>query len=275
MEPKTKRSGLLLAALLLTPALAVASLQGDKKVPPKDDPEVPGLIKSLTPIIRDRKATRDAEGVQILDKLSGLYPKLNDKQQKAVAKAVTSVFKARREPDQVTLLLAAGESLSRFGADGADALVTVVDYRRWKNKREWQTFRAQIVRLIGRPAEKKYAKKLLDIALKDNSDQARAKAGEALGDYAKYDQKTRKPIVEKLVKHLEQVWGLSRANLDPNDPNRKRWGDLYGVIQDPWMRTLKKHTGQSLKEVLDWTKWWNKNKRKNWDKLGFRGVKSD
>lgn len=254
--------------LLATLALAIslpASPQGGKKAPAKDHPEVAGLIKSLATVVR-AKAARDGEGEQILDKLSSLYSSLNGKQQKLVVKAVNGVFKAKRKPNEVTMLLSAGEALSRFGKPGAEGLAKAIKNRRWKNKKEWSAFRSQLVRLLGRPAEKKFSETLLDIALKDNDDQARAKAGEALGDYAKFSQKLRKRVVERLVNHLEQVYSNAESTLDPNDLNAKVWKDRYAAIQDPWMRTLKKHTGQNFKNVQGWRTWLNKNKKKNWDK---------
>ncbi len=262
------------ATAAVSPGASAALWQGGKATPAGDAKEkaieVAKLSKDLAAAVR-AKASRDGAGVAVLDKLSAMYPKLDDKLKKAVAKAVSRVFRARRKPDEVVLLLAAGEALSRYGKPGANALAKVVENKKFR-KRDWSAFRSQMVRLLGRPAEPKHIKLLIDIALKDNDDQARAKAGEALGDYAVFDQKVRKPIVDKLVKGLNEAYSQAKANIDANDLGRKVWEDRFAAIQDPWIKSLTKHTGQSLKEVLDWVKWYQKNKRKNWDKLGFRGV---
>jgi hypothetical protein len=31
-------------------------------------------------------------------------------------------------------------------------------------------------------------------------------------------------------------------------------------------------TGQEIKEVQAWNKWWNDNKAENWDKKGYGGT---
>ena len=278
-------SALRLVPALLSPVPALLTPQGGKpasgkeagkkkddakKAPAKDDPEVLRLLKELKKVIKGR-ADGDSEGARILDALADKYEALNAKQKKLVAKGVGACFKARRKPDQVVLLLSAGEVLSRFGENGAAILAKAAEDRRFK-KKPWSTFRSQIVRNLGRPADKRYIRLLLDLALKDNDDQVRAKAGEALGYYAKFDQKQRKNIVGKLVKSLEEVYGQSKSNIDPNDLNREVWAQRYAAIQDPWMRTLKRMTGQSIKDVQAWTKWWNEHKRENWDKHGYRGA---
>ncbi|MCA8972305.1 MAG: hypothetical protein KDC95_21135 [Planctomycetes bacterium] len=259
--------------------LAVVSPQGDKKeadasakkTPPKDDPKITELLKDLKKIARG-KADGDSEGARLLDELASKYDGLNNKQQRAVAKGAGDVFDtARRKTDEVVLYLSAGEALSRFGEYGASELAKAIGKNKF-GKKDWSTMRSQLVRMLGRPAVKKYIDTLLDIALKDNDDQARAKAGEALGYYAHYDQNVRKNIFEKLVKSLEESYAMSKSNTDPNDLQREVWVQRYAAIQDPWMKTMGKLTGQSIKDVQEWTKWWNEHKRSNWDKEGFRGA---
>lgn len=242
----------------------------DKKAPPKDDPKIAEMIKAFKKVVRG-KSTKDTEGARILDDYTDRYSKLNKKQQKAVAKSAGSAFRARRKPDEVVLYLSAGEALSRFKENGAAELAKVAKDRRFR-KKEWSTMRSQMIRLLGRPADKRYIGLLLDIALKDNDPEARGKAGEALGYYSGYPQATRKNVVKELVKTLEEVYAQSRANIDPNDVTRATWVERYAAIQDPWMKTLGRMTGQSIKDVQGWTKWWNKNKRSNWDKKGFKGA---
>ncbi|MAE76144.1 MAG: hypothetical protein CMJ85_04665 [Planctomycetes bacterium] len=254
--------------ILIAAAVASASLAQGKVPPPKDDAEVPELIKTLKKVVKTKKGVRDGEGQQILDKLSSRWKKLNAKQQKAVTKAIAGCFKAKRKPDQVLLYRAAGEALSHFGRGGAKALAMVVEDRRFRNQKEWVVFRALMIRFLGRPAvtTDRIPKLLMGLCVKDNDDQARAKAGEALGDYHKSKQEVRKGIVKALVKGLEECWAESKANLDTGDLNRAVWAKRWAVIQDPWMKSLKRLTGQSFKEVRPWVKWWNKNKNRNWDK---------
>ena len=266
--------GFALVAALAGPTRAMAplSFQGVKPASVKPSADVDPLVKQLATATKG-KADKDMLGVAAIEKLGALYEKVPPKQQKAIVKSISSCFRARRKPDQVTMWLSAAQALSGFGDAGADALGKVAADRRFRNKKDWKTFRAQVIALYGKPAAKKHQKSLIDIALKDNDDRARAKAGEALGHYAIHDQKARKEIVKRLVKSLEEVYAKSKANIDANDLERRVWEERYAAISDPWMKTLTKHTGQPFRQVQDWTQWYNKNKRKNWDKSGFRGVK--
>ncbi len=265
--------------MLDAPLSLPLSLQGGKakpasskkKQPPKDNPEIPGLLKDLSKIAKDRKGRSDPKGIELLSKLTALFEKLNAKQQKLVAKGVGSVFKAKRPAKSPDLLLAAGEAASRCGDAGAEVLVKAADNRAYK-KKPWSLFRAQMIRLIGRPAVKKHAKFLLDIATRDPDDQARAAAGEALGSYSKYPQKLRKKIVDKLVKELSSKFN-AKSTLPLGDSQQQDAEDLYAAIQEPWMRTLRKMTGQKQADPVLWLRWYNNNKRKNWDKLGYRVSK--
>ncbi|GEM_PF-1429204 len=246
------------------------SFQKAEKAPVKDDPKIPALLKDLAGVVKERKGERDEEGIRLLDDLADRFPKLNPKQRKLVLKGVAKVLSARRKPTKVGLLLAASEALSGFGEDGAKALAKVVKDRRFRDK-EWMLFRAQVVRHLGKPASDAQVKLLLELALRDRFDQVRVAAGEALGHYAKKKEKLRKEIAGKLIKEMSAIYNQSRANLDPVDQTRKIYEDRYAAIQDSWMRTLAKLTGQSFREPLLWERWFNNNKKKRWDKHGWGG----
>lgn len=233
--------------------------------------DVPEQLKALKDVARDRKGEKDAEGVDLINKLAAEYPKLDKKEQRDVAKGISDCFKATREPTQVRLLLAAGEALSTMGEDGAKVLGKVCDDKRY-GKKEWLEFRGQLVTFLGRPAEDKFSKQLVDYAVRDKDDLIRAMAGGTLKHYAGKDAKVRKEIAEKLIKELSGIYGASKANADPKDYGRKAMEDRFAAIQDPWMKTLTALTGQEIKDPPSWNEWWNKNKNKDWDKEGFRTV---
>ena len=37
------------------------------------------------------------------------------------------------------------------------------------------------------------------------------------------------------------------------------------AVRAPWNATLRKLTGASFDKGVDWQRWWNDNKRRNWD----------
>ncbi|PIE23727.1 MAG: hypothetical protein CSA62_06365 [Planctomycetota bacterium] len=268
---------ILIAALLAPVPLATARaamaaplpLQAAKKI--KDDPEVDKLLKQLKGAMRDRRGTLDAQGSSALTALIGKFDKLNQKQQRKIVKDTSLVFRATRKPAQAMLFLAAAEALSRFGDKGAEALMKQADNGKFKGK-EWRQLRKALILLLGRPALPKHAKFLIDIAVQDPDELARAAAGEALGSYAKYDQKLRKEIVKKLAIELNAIFNMKNSG-QLGDRAPQEAAQTFTAIQGPWMNTLSKLTGQRQKDPMLWLRWWNNNKRKNWDKLGYGGSK--
>ncbi len=268
MRPIQGMQPLLLALVLGAALPAPLSSQKVKTPPPKDNPQVAVLTKSLKEIVGDRKGRKDDEGVKILDKFTKLYPKLNKKQQKTILKAAAHVFKARRKPQNPLLFFSGSEALGHFGEAGAKELSKLVNQKQFRH-RDWTPLRVHLIKQLGKAAGLSFIKQLLDLALRDSEDQIRGAAGEALGYYAKKDQKVRKLIVGKLIKELNATYNGSKSSLDPVDPVRKLYEDRFKAIQDPWMKALTKLTTLNFRTPLEWEKWWNKNKRKNWDKLGF------
>jgi hypothetical protein len=260
----------LLPVLAAAPDLGLATLlQDKKKAPPKDDPAIPKALKDLDAIRKDKKGTRDAEGIGLINTMATRYPALNKKQKKAVVKGLEQVFRAKRSPAETRLLLSAGEALSRFEEAGAKALSKLCDDKRF-GKKNWLTFRGKLVSFLGRPATTgKIKKQLIDYATRAPDDLIRAMAGGALRHYAKRDQKVRKEIVKKLVKELAGIYSFSLSNNDLGDAVRKTFEDTYATIEGPWMKTLTALTAQKIKGPNEWQRWFNKNKSKNWDKEGF------
>ncbi|HHI79016.1 MAG TPA: HEAT repeat domain-containing protein [Planctomycetes bacterium] len=268
MRPNQGTQTLLLALLLGAAAPASLSSQKVKTPPPKDNPQVAVLEKSLKEIVADKKGRKDDEGVKILDNFTKLFPKLNKKQQGSLLKATAHVFRARRTPQNALLFFAGSETLGHFGKEGAKELAKLVQNKTFRN-RDWTPLRVHLIKQLGKAAETSYVKLLLDLALRDKEDQVRGAAGEALGNYSRKDQKLRKLIVGKLIKEMNAIYNVSRANLDPTDLLRKVYVDRFKAIQDPWMKTLTKLTTQNFRTPLEWEQWFNKYKRKNWDRLGF------
>jgi hypothetical protein len=277
---RTRHSILALGAFMaicpLLPSMAAAPdlgpstlLQDKKKAPPKDDPAIPKSLKELEVIRKDKKGAQDAEGIGLINQMATRYPDLNKKQKKAVVKGLSQVFKAKRTPAETRLLLAAGESLSKFGSEGAKELSKVCDDKRF-GKKPWLQFRGRLVDFLGRPAEVgKIQKQLLDYTTRAPDDIIRANAGGTLRHYSKHGQKVRKEIASRLIKELAGIYSLSKANVDPRDTGRKTYEDTYATVSTPWMKTLTALTGQKIKDPNDWQRWFNKNKRKNWEKEGF------
>lgn len=238
-------------------------------------PAVVDISKDLEVLARARKirrGTADGYAIERMQKLRKHFPTLDKKNQVAVSKAMRLCLLAKRKPDNAKLLETAADALSSFGTRGGDVLAAAIEHKRYKTAKPWRSFRAHMIRCLGKVADKKFVKRLIDIARKDNDDGAAAAAGGALGNYAKAPSATRKRIVKELLKNLEgtnsvastlgagSLGGSGGGGGNPALAASKRLRKIRG----PWMRTLRRLTGQNHKRVIDWRKWHEKNKRKRW-----------
>ena len=170
-----------LATVLFALALAQpASAQKAEKLPA--DPDVPVKLKELAEVAKDRKFTRDAAGIEIIDVLIQKQDKgLNDKDQKQVVKGLDSVLnKGRLRPAEKSQLYnTAAIALGRFGKDGAKPLKAAYEKKRFPNRPEWVPLREKLLVNIGKTKDESAVKFLLDEARR--SPEAALQAARAVG----------------------------------------------------------------------------------------------
>jgi hypothetical protein len=241
----------------------------------KGDGDVPALLKELKEAVNAPKGAKDAEARQTIDKLVAAYDKAEAKLKKDTVKGLRDVFRAKRAPEAAEVFVAATEGLSKMGADGARALEQMLEDKPYKNEKEWQTFRGQAIEALGKTQDKSAVKPLLDIAIKDKYDRAVAAAGKALGNFGNADEKTRKEIVEELVKQFNAIYNGSKQSVDPNNSLQQTFVEKYNAIQEPWNNSLAQLTGQSFREPPQWQSWWNDNKNKKWPDQKPKDAKAE
>jgi HEAT repeat protein len=245
--------------------LCAVSLATQDKKPPPPPPaaadDVPGLLKKLQASLGDAK--KDSESRDTIDKIVAGIAKMDAKTRTASARALGNVFQSKRPHEACEIYTSAVHALAQMGADGAAELRKVIDTKPFKSEKEWQTFRALAVESLGKTKDQGSVKFLQDL-FKDKYDPIIAAAGKACGHFGEAPQTVRKDIVGEMVKNLESIYNQSKASVDPNDIQQKRFQETYTAIQDPWFSTLKTLTGQELRDPTEWTKWWNKSKSKPW-----------
>lgn len=225
----------------------------------KKTDDIPGLIKKLQAALPDAK--KDGEIRETIDKLVAGVAKMDVKTRKDVAHGLGAVFNAKRTHEACEIFTSAANALGQLGADGAAELRKVIDQKPYKNEKEWQTFRAQAVDNLGKTKDAASVKFLTDL-FRDIHNPIIAAAGKALGNFTDAAPAVRKEIVGEMVKTLESIYNQSKASVDPNDIQQKRFQETYTAIQDPWFGSLKSLTGQDLRDPTEWVKWWNKAKGK-------------
>ncbi|MDP6940393.1 MAG: hypothetical protein QGH51_00030 [Planctomycetota bacterium] len=175
------------------------------------------------------------------------------KRQKEIAEIVWYSFRRKKETkEHHTLWKAAVYAFGRMPHHGAKYLWKAFEDKRFNRDVE---FRALCVKQVGFTRDLKQIEELLDLL--DYKDEVVAAAsGEALSQYREAPGDVRKECTKSLVKMLESY---HNASLDREDSGAVR---EYRTIRDPFLRALTTFTNESFRDPLEWTRWWNKNKKK-------------
>lgn len=253
-----------LAAVLFALTFAPpAAAQKADKIPA--DPDVPVQLKKLAAVAKDRKFTRDAEGVQIIDVLIQKQDKgLNDKDQKMVVKGLDGVLnKGRLRPATKSQLYStAAIALGRFGKAGAKPLKSAYEKKRFPNRSAWVPLREKLLVNIGKTKDEGMVKFLIDEARRSTEAALQAAAGEALGNFRESKQKLRREIVSGMIikwGSLSEMASQLGANVEAQNAR-----DRLAAISGPWNETMKALTGQDFDTFRKWQAWYNKNKNGKW-----------
>ncbi len=255
-------------------APAPAAVPGPQKVQQDDFEET---VKEYKAILRGRG--REGEAIAILDgfvkRARGLQEKEADlseqldlkegrpgdlkkeikdlkKQQLRLADLVGLAFTRRRvtEP-HMRLWRAAVYAWGQMKQYGPKGLWKVFGDKRFNKDVE---FRSLIVKQIGETHDYSQASKMIDML--DYKDEiVIAATGEALAQWGAAPGVIRRKIVERAVVILDADYNAA-TNINDTTANR-----IYRTIHEPLIRALSALTGQSFREPLAWTRWWNKNKK--------------
>lgn len=258
------RAATSLAAGLFALALAGSAVaQKADKIPA--DPDVPAKLKQLASVAKDRKFSRDAEGIQIIDVLIQKQDKgLNAKDQKLVVRGLDGVLnKGRLRPATKSRLYStAAIALGRFGEAGAKPLKSAYEKKRFPKKPEWVPLREKLLVNIGKTKDESMVKFLLNEARRSPEAALQAAAGEALGNYEESKQKVRRAIVSGMIikwGSLAEMGSQLGANVEAQNAR-----DRLAAISGPWNETMKALTGQDFDTFRKWQNWYNKNKDGKW-----------
>lgn len=225
---------------------------------PKDDnPQVVDRVKTLE---EGYKKKDDDAAIRAIDALTQLASSAGPKDRVKIAKAVGASFGQRR--DNHNLYKAATYSLGTLGEDGVSPLLDAAKDTTFKKPEPGlPELRAEFVKALGRTKSPKAVDPLLDF-LKDKDYVVIAGASEALGNYRKSDETTRKKIADKLIKLVASSEAAKNANAQDNEAKLK-YDTIGGVI----ITSLQSITGEKFREPSEWMKFWNDKKKETWKPL--------
>lgn len=256
----TRRAFLLLLMLMchVTPVSALAQQDG----PPDSRDIVETLLDELANYVRKsgRDDPGDSAAIKRVDQLGKEFKLSGPKDKKAIIRGLERVFLAKRRAEKdgsqkTALFILAARGLGGMGTDATAPLLKWIDSSRHKNDLALQR---ELILSLGRTKSKKARKELQDL-LKDVRPTFKSAAATGLGMFTHEPSKVRKELFEDLLKALMQA----RANsLGQNTTAQEIWSALNG----PSTSSMRKLSRASEGSPEAWQRWWNKNKRRDWDK---------
>jgi len=241
------------------PAAPPPIVEDDEEVPDKRE-EIEELIDRLKDHLKQR-GDEDREVIAVVDELTREFPRSGPKDKDDIVDALERVLKTkRRETDEGLpdnrIHVAAATALGTMGPESAKTLEKWIDKK--PHEQDLVVQRALILSL-GETAEEKTVDTLIDL-LRHDRPEIQAATAEALSNFEEAELELRKDIFKSCLDVLMAV----RSIIDQDQTEiieRKRWD----IISGPIMSTLQTLSGHREQDAHRWQRWWNKNKKEDWD----------
>ncbi len=260
-------SSTLLLAALAAPSSAQPRIPGPGAAWVQEDQrdEIKETLAELAKKIKDKKGGGDAEAIEVIDGLLGEFPACGPKDRAAIVKGLESCLKAKRSvelepgvPDS-RLHLAAAVALQNMAPESVKVLIDQVGN---KNHQKVPAVIRALILSLGKTRDTSGVKTLLGL-LDHKEAQIQASASEALGEFSGAELKLRKDIFEDLLKLM-----MGRKNEMDADPTDNIARDRWNVLSGPIIASLQSLSGYDERDPQAWQRWWNKNKKTDWDEQG-------
>lgn len=244
------------------PAWSTGAPQDDEETPVEDGRE---LIKELISTLKGhvkKRGDEDDQAIAVIDQLNQEFDRSGPKDRKAIVKALEDCFKAKRTdelspgvPDD-RLYQAAAVSMRNMAPESVKPLIGLIGH---KSHRKNLGLQQQLIMSLGKTRHPDGVKPLMDL-LKHKDAELVAAAASSLGYHDEAPLKVRKEAFEALLKILM----AHKADMD-SDPQDNIARDRYYAIAAPIVTSLGNLSGHDERDPDEWQRWWNKNKKRDWD----------
>ncbi|MCK6444936.1 MAG: HEAT repeat domain-containing protein [Planctomycetes bacterium] len=231
---------------------------------PDNRPEIKALVEDLGKRI-EKRGKEDHEAISVVDKLVQEFPKCGPKDRGVVVAALDKCFTVKRQEDQEgvrdnKLYIACAVALRTMAPESAKVLMTWIGSKEHKKDVPLQE---KLIQSLGKTKDEAGRKFLIKL-LNDKNSRILAASAEALGEYGDIDLKLRKETFEELLKLLMEAKAANDAGQASNQSDPIA-AEKYNTIAAPIISALQKLAKHDEHDPNEWQRWWNKNKRENWD----------
>ena len=223
-------------------------------------PEVAAQLDALDELVKAR-GEKDTEAIAVIATLVTEFPRSGPKDRASIVDAVAGTLDERRPElsdgtPQNRLYLAAATALGEMGSEAGRSLTKWIGNKRHRDDLALQR---ALVLSLGKLKDERYTKDLTGL-LQHKEPVLQAAAAEAMANYKEAELSVRKGLFEDILKVLMSVKG--RMDTDPNDTEARQRYDTIGGSMNTTLQVL---SGQNISVPEEWQRWWNKNKRDDWD----------
>ena len=239
---------------------SVASFQEDDEKKPDKREEIKEALKALKGHV-SKRGKEDAQAMAIIDELLQEFPESGPKDRKDIVKGINGCLKVKRKNTKDDLIdnklhKAAAISLGRMGPESVKELSKWIDHKSFMKDIDT---RRSLILALGNTRDEDAVDPLVDL-LPNHEPEVQAAAAEALGQFDFLDLKKRKQVFKKVLDVVTQV--KNSLDVDQVDPIVR---ERYDTIAGPMLTTLQLLSGHDARDPGNFRKWWNDNKKKNWD----------
>jgi hypothetical protein len=217
-------------------------------------------ITSLTEHVKKKS---DDQACVVIDGLTQAFSTMTDEDKKKTVGALEKTLTARREEGDDKLFETTVQAFANCGELGQKATVKAL---KSPNVDKRRGVLAHALRSLAFHKDPGNVKTIVDY-LVHNEPMVVAGAADALGGYAEQPEKTRKPIVEELVKNYAS-YASAATNAQASNKDKGVAKDRLAIVEKPFLDSLKKLTGQEFQDAPAAQKWFNDNKNKKWPEPG-------
>jgi HEAT repeat protein len=209
------------------------------------------------------KKKSDDQATVVVDGLAQAFTGMNEDEKKKTIAALEKCLGARREEGDDKLFEAVVAAFANCGEPGQKATLKSL---KGANVDKRPGVLSAALRSLGFHKNPANVKALVDY-LVHNEPRVVAGAADALANYAEQPEKTRKPIVEELVKNYAQYASAASKTGIPNS-EKGLAQERLNIVEKSFQGALQKLTGQEFKDAPAAQKWFNDNKNKKWADAG-------